>query len=49
MQIKFAPTAERSFIVKPAYDSRGFILCIDTESRVEVYLPITLVFGALRE
>ena len=34
MQIKFAPTAERSFIVKPAYDTRGFILCIDIESCV---------------
>ena len=49
MQIKFAPTAERSFIVKPVYDTRGFILCIDIESRVEVYLPLALVFGALRE
>ena len=49
MQIKFAPTAERSFIVKPSYDTRGFILCIDIESRVEVYLPLPLVFGALRE
>lgn len=49
MQIKFAPTAERSFVVKPAYDTRGFILCVDTESRVEVYLPLSLVFGALRE
>lgn len=49
MQIKFALTAERSFIVKPSYDTRGFILCIDTESREEVYLPLPLVFGALRE
>ena len=49
MQIKFSPTAERSFIVKPSYDTRGFILCIDTKSRVEVYLPLSLVFGALRE
>ena len=49
MQIKFAPTAERSFVVKPSYDTRGFILCIDIESRAEVYLPISLVFGALRE
>lgn len=49
MQIKFTPTAERSFIVKPSYDTRGFILCIDIESHVEVYLPLPLVFGALRE
>lgn len=48
MQIKFSSGATRSFIVKPSYDSRGYIQCIDNESKVSVFLPITLVFAAIR-